>query len=83
MEEVLRNEFIPALTGGTLCSDAYRELLALLVRLGALSIEIVGTSCKREYESLRKLTESLVECVINQSFRLIGCLRFQLRRHKL
>ena len=66
IEEVLRNEFIPALTGGTLCSDEDREILALPVRLGGLGIEIVGVRCQRKYESSRKVTESLVESVISQ-----------------
>ena len=36
IEETLRSRFVPAITGGHICSDAERALLALPVKLGGL-----------------------------------------------
>ena len=36
IEDILRSRFIPAITGGHICSDAKSELLALPVKFGGL-----------------------------------------------
>ena len=66
VEDIIRNEFIPAITGGNQCSDKERDLLALPVRLGGLGLENITKISTREYESSRKMTKSLVESVIEQ-----------------
>ena len=46
-EETLRSRFVPAITGGHICSDAERALLALPVKFGGLGLHnlcIVGNT---------------------------------------
>ena len=66
VEDIMRNEFISAITGGIQCSDKERDLLALPVRLGGLGLENITKISMREYESFRKMTKSLVNSVIEQ-----------------
>lgn len=54
IEEVLYNEFIPAITGGRICSDVERKLLSLPVKLGGLEIEIITETCSKKYEASRR-----------------------------
>ena len=60
IEEVMQNEFIPAITGGHQCSNNDRALLGLPIRLGGLGLENVTQIAETEYESSRKITRSLV-----------------------
>ena len=62
----MRNEFIPAITGGNKCSEKEMDLLALPVRLGGLGLENITKISMREYESSRKMTKSIVKSVIEQ-----------------
>ena len=39
IKETLRSRFIPAITGGHICSDAERELHALPVKFGGLGLQ--------------------------------------------
>ena len=66
VEDIIRNEFIPAITGGNQCSDKERDLLALPDRLGGFGLETIAKISTMEYESSRKMTKSLVESVIEQ-----------------
>ena len=66
VEDIMRNEFIPAITGGNQCSDKERDLLVLPFRLGGLGLENITKISTREYERSRKMTKSLVESVIEQ-----------------
>ena len=66
IEEVIRNNLIPAITGGHQCSDEERKLLALPVRLGGLGIDDICKISTHEYESSRKVTKNLVDRVIKQ-----------------
>ena len=67
IEDVLRNMFIPAITGGVLCSDIERRLLSLPIKMGGLGIDIVSEISDQEYDSSRQLTSSLIEDIINQN----------------
>ena len=42
IEEVLRSQFIPAITGGHLCSDKERDLLALPIKFGGLGLQNIA-----------------------------------------
>ena len=66
IKEVLRNEFIPAVTGGHDCSTTERELLALPVRLGGLGTDIPGKISNSEYKASRKVTKHLINGVKQQ-----------------
>ena len=59
-EEIIRNEFIPAITGGYSCSEVERQLLSLPTRLGGLAINQFVIECEiirntKKYERIRKL----------------------------
>jgi hypothetical protein len=67
IESVLRHEFIPAITGGHICSDMERNLLALPVKLGGLGIDNICKRATSEYHASRKVTNDLVENIKNQN----------------
>ena len=67
IEDVLRNEFIPAITGGHFCSDEERDLLALPVKLGGFGIENVCHRVSHEFESSLKVTKPLVSDIEAQN----------------
>ena len=58
--------FIPAITGGYICSEHDQILLSLLTRFGELGITIFYEIVCFEYENLRKLT-SCSELIKEQS----------------
>ena len=66
LEDVIRFNFIPAITGGHLCSDNDRILLSFPVRFGGLAIPLFHNDMKYEYESSRKLTSSLTHTIKDQ-----------------
>ena len=59
LEDVIRFNFIPAITDGHLCSDNDCILLYLRVRFGGLVISLFHSDLKYEYENSRKLPLSL------------------------
>ena len=63
LEDAIRFNFIPATTGGHLCSDNDGILLSLPVRFGRLAIPLFHNHVKCEYENCRKLTSSLTQSV--------------------
>ena len=63
LEDAIRFNFIPATTGGHLCSDNDGILLSLPVRFGRLAIPLFHNDVKYEYENSRKLTSSLTQSV--------------------
>ena len=66
LEDVIRFNFIPAITGGHLCSDNDCILLSLPVRVGGLAIPLFHNDLKYEYENSRKLTSSLTQSIKSQ-----------------
>ena len=66
LEDVIRFNFIPAITGGHLCSDNDRILLSLPMRSGVLAIPLFHSDAKYEYENSRKLTSSLTQLIKDQ-----------------
>ena len=67
LEEVIRFYFIPAITGGHLCSDNERLLTSLPIRFGGLDIPCFHNEAIYEYENSRKLTSSLSELIKEQN----------------
>lgn len=66
IEEVLSTEFIPAITGGHVCSASERKLLSLPLRFGGLGINILTEISTAVYDDSREVTAKLTENVINQ-----------------
>ena len=59
LEETLRNRFIPAITGGHICSNTERKRLSLPNHFGRLEIPIFYEQATVEYSNSRKLTAKL------------------------
>ena len=66
LEDVIRFNFIPAITGGHLCSDDDRLLLSLPVMSGGLAVPLFHNEAKYECENSRKLTSSLTQLIKDQ-----------------
>ena len=66
LDDLVANEFIPAITGGHHCSEDERRLLSLPVRLGGLGLPIFSELCEREYNNSVKVTKQLAEKVQSQ-----------------
>ena len=67
LEDVIRFHFIPAITGGHLCSDNERLLLSLPLRFGGLAIPLFHKDAQYEYKNSRKLTSSLAKLIKEQN----------------
>ena len=67
LEETIRTNFIPTLTGRAPPNDIERKLFSLPARLGGLNI-ISPSSLSREYEASQLLTSSLRSLILAQSF---------------
>ena len=66
LDDVIRTEFIPAITGGANCSDTERRLMSLPPRIGGLGIPIFLEFAQEEYEFLIMLSKGLTTKIINQ-----------------
>ena len=66
IEETIRNRFIPATTGGHVCSNLERELFSLPVRYGGLGIPDFIKLSSLEYDNSRKITSSLASAIKDQ-----------------
>ena len=67
IEEKLRSRFIPAITGGHICSDAERALLALPVKFGSLGLQNLFEVANTELLSSKEITRELYENLITQN----------------
>ena len=70
LDSIITTEFIPAITNGINCSTSQRKLMALPPKLGGLGIPIFTEIAKGELENSKKLTNHLVESIINQEIQL-------------
>ena len=59
LDDVIRTEFIPAITGAINCSDIERRLMSLPPSFGVLGIPIFSESAKKEYKFLTILSKDL------------------------
>ena len=66
LEETVRNKFIPAITGGHICSNNEQKLLSLPTRYGGLAIPFYELA-ETEFENSRKIMSELTPLIINQS----------------
>ena len=62
MSHLKLHKFIPAIRGRE-ASNLQRDTLALAVRYGGLGIANPAKTADREYETSRKVTESLTELI--------------------
>ena len=67
LEDAIRLQFIPSLTGQSPISDALRELMALPVRLGGLGIASPSQSSTTQYNTSKLITSPLTSLIIEQS----------------
>ena len=66
-EETLRSRFVPAITGGHICSDAERALLALPVKFGGLGLQKLCEVANTELLNSKEITREPYENVVTQS----------------
>ena len=66
IEDILRHELIPAITGRQAISDAERRMFALPTRLGGLGIDILPELADRLHSSARKVTEPLKNSICSR-----------------
>ena len=64
LEDVIRFNFIPAITGGHSCSDNDRILLSFQMRFGGLAIALFHNDAKYEYENSRKLIIKFIKLLL-------------------
>ena len=69
LEETVRNKFIPAITGGHICTNNEQQLLSLPTRYSELAIAIFYELAETEFENSRKITSELTPLIINQSIQ--------------
>ena len=67
LDEIVRNKFIPPITGGHIYSNNERQLLPLPTCYGGLATPIFHELAKTEFENSRKITSELTPLIINQS----------------
>ena len=67
VENVLRQKFIPALTGHTQPGDVERELFSLPARLGGLGINNPVLEASENYAASQRLIATLVALIMQQS----------------
>ena len=66
LENVIRTEFIPTLTGNPPPNDTDRELFSLPARLGGLGLRNPATYCESECIASRMISEPLVKLIATQ-----------------
>ena len=66
LDDVITQDFIPAITGGICCSKEMRELLSLPTKLGGLGLPIFQEISDIEYKNSLKVTSVLKDRIINQ-----------------
>ena len=63
VEEVIRLNLIPALTGGHICTDVERDLLTLPPKLGGLGIINVKEIAEIEFKNSTLMTKELIKII--------------------
>ena len=67
IEETLRSRFIPPITGGHICSDMERALLALPVKFDGLGLQNLYEVANTELLNSKEITRGVFENVITQN----------------
>ncbi len=66
LENVIRSELIPTLTGNPPPNESDRELFALPARLGGLGLRNPARNCDLECSASQLITEPLVQLIVKQ-----------------
>ena len=66
LDEIVRTEFIPAISGCINCSDIERKLLSFPPKFGGLGIPIFSEIADKEYKFSRMISKDLTTNIINQ-----------------
>ena len=64
LEEAIRHQFLPAMSGRQGISDLERDLLALPARHGGLGIQIQTRNAINQFKACRKVTANLVNLIL-------------------
>jgi len=80
LENVIRQVFIPALTGCSPPSDELRNLFALPARWGGLGIFSPTSGCSSELTTSRCITEPLSHCILDHNVCIADAFSTQLSR---
>ena len=67
LEDAIRQQFLPSLTGQVAFGDAARDLMALLVRLGGLGVINPSRQSTAHNNMSKKITAPLVALILQQS----------------
>lgn len=67
LEGIMRDELIPALNGGILCSDNERLLMSLPPRMGGMGLIVFHEEAIHEYANSRELTATVRDLVLQQN----------------
>ena len=67
LEEAIRHQFLPAVTGRQGITDQERELLALPVRHGGLGVAIPTRNAKNQFKACLAVTAPLVEIICQRN----------------
>ena len=70
LEDIIRQRFLPTITGQNTFSDSVRDLTALPTRLGGLGIASPVKQAESQYRTSRSVTLPLVKHIIEQSKEL-------------
>ena len=70
VEDVIRNKFIPALTGRPAITDQERQLLSLPCRLGGLGIPDLGSTASLYYKASQDICGPVVNLILNKQDKL-------------
>ena len=73
LENAIRSLFIPTLTGHSAPSDLVRDLLALPANLGGIGLINPLDISAKQHSTSKKISAPLLERVIDQDHRSIGC----------
>ena len=73
LENAIRSLFIPTLTGHSAPSDLVRDLLALPANLGGIGLINPLDISANQHSTSKKISAPLLERVIDQDHRSIGC----------
>ena len=66
LDDVVRTEFVPAITGGINCSDLERKLLSFPPKLGGPGIPIFSETAEKEYKFYTMISKDLTSRILNQ-----------------
>jgi len=88
IDDIVTQEFIPAITGGIICSQHIRKLLSLPAKLGGLGLPIFSDIADIEYQNSMNVTRQLKENIINQEriYQVddkVKSLKFKIKTEKL